>query len=181
VQKASLICRSVCHTGKDLGYLKGKFNIIDVQGNRFTLTRFLSLLPVRVYASDIPLNRIPLNHEPRCFSPSPFLTQLSTTCRDILAKEQMEHKRSVTEARRTRAVPMKVNSRLTSHTVQSLLWGAQLGYTTLTANRTSVRAILKEMVTRTKGVLNDNGNIRSDHTAAIWLVDPRSLAEGLRT
>jgi hypothetical protein len=76
---------------------------------------------------------------------------------------------------------MKANSRLTSHTVQSLLWGAQLGYTTLTANRTSVRVILKEMVTRTNGALNDCGDIRSDHTAAIWLVDPRSLAEGLRT
>ena len=145
--------------------------------NQFKLTRFLSLLPVRVYTSDISLNRIPANHDPRCFPSSSFFTQLSNTCKDVLTKVQIGSERSACGAQ---AVPMKANSRLTSHTVQSLLWGAQLGYTTLTANRTSVRVILKEMVTQTKGTLNDYGNIRSDHTAAIWLVDPRSLAEGLK-
>ena len=79
-------------------------------------------------------------------------------------------------------------------------WGAYLGWTTLTANRTSVKAILREMKTaRVSGRLvgvdlhleqpsgsgdgdsgddNDEGG-GSAGWAAFWVVDPRSLAEGM--
>ena len=85
-------------------------------------------------------------------------------------------------------------------------WGAYLGWTTLTANRTSVKAILREMKTaRLSGRLggvdlhleqprgsgdgrlldgdgdvgDDNGEGGSAGWAAFWVVDPRSLAEGM--
>ena len=103
---------------------------------------------------------------------------------------------------------LKANPRLTAHTVQSMHWGAYLGWTTLTANRTSVKAILREMKTaRVNGRLagvdlhleqprgrggdrlldgdgdegddNDNDEGGSAGWAAFWVVDPRSLAEGM--
>lgn len=58
---------------------------------------------------------------------------------------------------------VQVNSRLTAHTVHSLLWGASRGYTTLTANRNSVKAIFNDLVPVDQSV------------AAIWVVDPKSL------
>ena len=80
---------------------------------------------------------------------------------------------------------MKANARLTAHTVRSLLWGAKLGWTTLTANRTSVRAMLKEMKGRRRyedrASTQGEGEGRSDMRALIHLVDPRSLAEGMRS
>lgn len=103
-----------------------------------------------------------------------------------------------------RATVLKANPRLTAHTVQSMHWGAHLGWTTLTANRTSVKAILREMKTaRVSGRLvgvdlhleqprgsgggrlldgdGDKGDDNDDEggSAAFWVVDPRSLAEGM--
>lgn len=105
-----------------------------------------------------------------------------------------------------RAIVTKANSRLTAHTVQSMHWGAHLGWTTLTANRTSVKAILKEMKhARVSGRLmgidlhleeepsvrildgdsegcSDDGGVGGEggaRWAAFWIVDPRSLAEGM--
>ncbi|KAJ3980450.1 hypothetical protein F5890DRAFT_696042 [Lentinula detonsa] len=120
----------------------------------------------------------------------------------------------------SRATITKASPRLTAHTVQSLAWGAALGWTTLTANRTSVKAIVKEMNARARiimferyvgtsatsdlaGVPVGNSGLsttvsinspdkqllteevevgeRSDPLkAAIWIIDPRSLAEGMR-
>lgn len=139
-----------------------------------------------------------------------------------------------------RATVTKANPRLTAHTVQSLQWGSQLGWTTLTANRTSVKAIVKEINARARvemfedafamngplggavgvddvssassssspgsGVLqtstsaaaqDSDAGVESDMKvggdvgsttrnsapnlkAAIWIIDPRSLAEGMR-
>jgi len=88
-----------------------------------------------------------------------------------------------------RATVTKANPRLTSHTVQSMLWGAIRGWTTLTANRTSVKAILKEMKAVKRGVswdhaIDEGGKDMTDEeqsaVAALWVVDPRSLAEGMR-
>ena len=72
-------------------------------------------------------------------------------------------------------------------------WGAYLSWTTLTANRTSVKAILREMKTaRVSGRLagvdlhleqsRESGGCDSGGSAgwaAFWVVDPRSLAEGM--
>lgn len=85
-----------------------------------------------------------------------------------------------------RATVVKANPRLTIHTVQSMLWGAVNGWTTFTANKASVKAILREMKSRralwdrVHGEAIDH-NIALPTTGALWVVDPRSLAEGMRS
>ena len=92
-----------------------------------------------------------------------------------------------------RATVTKANPKLTAHTVESLLEGARKGWTTLTANKHSVKEILKEVKALSGGyyvagagaheheeaqesVIEDReGNVIE--TAAIWVVDPRSLSE----
>ncbi|KAI0752674.1 hypothetical protein C8Q80DRAFT_1217165 [Daedaleopsis nitida] len=90
-----------------------------------------------------------------------------------------------------RAATMKANPRLTAHTVQSMLWGAARGWTTLTANKSSVKAILRDIRASQGGYgwgqqASAGGGVREDEAAvtekaAIWVVDPRSLAEGMRS
>ncbi|KAJ4485228.1 hypothetical protein J3R30DRAFT_3437968 [Lentinula aciculospora] len=131
-----------------------------------------------------------------------------------------------------RATITKASPRLTAHTIQSLAWGSFLGWTTLTANRTSVKAIVKEINARARVEMfemyvgasatdsallmppisvssrgeRDIGDKAAGETsttiipftsevlagsekviaqpnhskAAIWVIDPRSLAEGMR-
>jgi hypothetical protein len=62
------------------------------------------------------------------------------------------------------------------------LWGAELGWTTLTANKTSIKAILREMklASRLDGIGGiAETEINEDNKAALWIIDPRSLAEGM--
>ncbi|KAI6002063.1 hypothetical protein EDD15DRAFT_2158524, partial [Pisolithus albus] len=78
--------------------------------------------------------------------------------------------------------PSLITSKLTAHTVESMYAGASRGWTTLTANRTSVRMFLREIDKR-EG-LDTSQRCSSSTTATspavIWLVEPRSLAEGMR-
>ena len=86
-----------------------------------------------------------------------------------------------------RATVTKVNPKLTAHTIETLLEGAKRGWTTLTANKHSVKEVLKEVKTLSGGyyvasagedvqvVKDGEGNVVE--TAAIWIIDPRSLAE----
>lgn len=78
--------------------------------------------------------------------------------------------------------PTLIGAKLTAHTVESMYAGASRGWTTLTANRTSVRMFLKEIDKR--GGLDTSQHSSNDTTATspavIWLVEPRSLAEGMR-
>jgi len=94
-----------------------------------------------------------------------------------------------------RATVTKANPKLTAHTVESLLEGARRGWTTLTANKHSVKEILKEVKALSggyyaagagvheyeeaqgneKAIEDGEGNVIE--TAAIWVIDPRSLAE----
>ncbi|KAF8153239.1 hypothetical protein B0H34DRAFT_97427 [Crassisporium funariophilum] len=118
---------------------------------------------------------------------TPFNRSLGRTCTYILSQETISHPRALPDH-----FLNNVNPRLTAHTVQSMQWGAQLGWTTLTANRTSVKAILREMKAaklagRLIGVeLDDVDDIQDEDmetkdaetSAAIWIIDPRSLAEG---
>jgi hypothetical protein len=71
---------------------------------------------------------------------------------------------------------------LTPHTLRSLLAGASRGWTTLTANKSSIRSVLKAMrampgIGQRSLSLNEEGH---NNLAAVWIVDPRSLAEGMR-
>jgi len=94
-----------------------------------------------------------------------------------------------------RATVTKANPKLTAHTVESLLEGARRGWTTLTANKHSVKEILKEVKALSGGYYvagvgaheyeeaQGSGKVIEDgegnvvETAAIWVMDPRSLAE----
>ena len=94
-----------------------------------------------------------------------------------------------------RATVTKANPKLTAHTVESILEGSRRGWTTLTANRNSVKEILKEVKALSGGhyvpgvgahegdEAQGNGRVIKDgegnviETAAIWVINPRSLAE----
>jgi len=159
--------------------------------------KFLALFPINIY----PPAAIPdLTSFPDTDSSQPlsrFSRILAKTCRDILAQETMPHPRALPDELTTdrqspydaveiqRATVTRANPRLTAHTVLSLLWGAELGWTTLTANKASIKAVLREI--KLAGIVGRLDEIPSedpeedDHRAAIWIVDPRSLAEGLST
>ncbi|KAI0089623.1 hypothetical protein BDY19DRAFT_889252 [Irpex rosettiformis] len=165
-------------------------------------TGYISLLPIKLLPRGIPETSL----EPPLRSSSgrllsPFFRSLAKTCRDILAQETISRPRVDNSpvgvsangeddlGEIERATVMKANPRLTVHTVQSMLWGAVYGWTTLTANKTSVKALLRDIKTRRNGALWDRGYETdfADHgdedlpqVAAIWTVDPRSLAEGMR-
>jgi hypothetical protein len=145
---------------------------------------FIPLTPIHIFPSDVPSDEVLRGH-PALISNErrdPFFETLQRTCWDLLQLETPSHPSRLNASR---AITMKANARLTAHTVRSLLWGAKLGWTTLTANRTSVRATLKEVKARRgyeeafeSQCNDDKGNTM---LAAIHLVDPRSLAEGMRT
>ncbi|KAL4267490.1 DUF1308 domain-containing protein [Pleurotus pulmonarius] len=194
---------------------------------------FIPVIPIHVFPAAIPSKSVM-----RTFVASPipkelpsFFNTLSQTCRHILSHETMPHPRALPDhlgmEEIQRAAVTKANPKLTAHTVESLLWGAELGWTTLTANKSSVKAIIREMKAATAaGVLqpedpdpveakgeeiNPGGSATSekdkaaiwvsssediagdreargagkdaqgDDFAALWVVDPRSLAEGMRS
>jgi hypothetical protein len=144
---------------------------------------FLPLPPIRVFSAP----------EPESPSPSAdegFFNALEATCRALVAPhphaspvavqvagEELEQE----EGEIQRASVLRTNSRLTTHTVQSMLCGAARGWTTLTANRTSVRAILREVKTRGYGIEARGRGAGAARHAALWIVDPRSLAESMRS
>ncbi|KAF8884227.1 hypothetical protein CPB84DRAFT_1850760 [Gymnopilus junonius] len=168
------------------------------QDSRFP-KNFIPLLPIRILPAASPDGLASSLAEIPRYPRSNFALSLGRVCADILAQETMPHPRSRSKmspaAEQTddlsqprseiqRASVTKANPRLTAHTVQSMQWGAELGWTTLTANRTSVKAILREVrgakITGRVGGSEERGRDSSlEQFAAIWIVDPRSLAEGM--
>lgn len=161
-------------------------------GSRYPAS-FVHFLPIRIYTEDFhdDLTDHPLSDK----SPHPFFSVLADTCSRLLNKEEIPHPRPPPRGSQIeRAAVMKANPKLTAHTVQSLALGAKLGWTTLTANKASVKVILREIATHHLPDLPTNGpnSIRSVNgnkthggptapRAAIWITDPRSLAEGMRS
>ena len=166
---------------------------------------FIPLIPIRLHASSEP-PLLPPGQNVHTRALPGFFHTLSRTCREILAEESVPHPRSLPDdlvedptffgechgtgsghtGEIQRATVVKANPRLTSHTVQTLLWGAELGWTTLTSNKSGVKAMLREMkAARASGKIGLDspapygGN--ACEKAAIWIVDPRSLAEGMRS
>ena len=153
------------------------------RGSRFPQSYLPSLLPIyvhRPYTSIIP----------RSFS-SLFWGHLIQTCRHILSHDVAPHPRLYRkDGEMERAKVTKVNTKLTVHTVESMIIGACEGMTTLTANKASVKALLREMkgvehgcedttaIDLRPGETSEQNSERS--VAAIWIVEPRSLAEGMR-
>jgi hypothetical protein len=157
---------------------------------------FLPLLPIRVFSAHEPAPPAPSNSPARKeFS---LFNALEATCRTLLAAGGMPHSHPHVlesevagererggegEGEIQRASVVRTNARLTTHTVQSMLCGAARGWTTLTANRASVKVMLREVKTRGYGVdMRGRGADAVDHAAAaLWVIDPRSLAERMRS
>jgi len=154
---------------------------------------FIPLLPIRVHPASTPPKSEQLA--------SRFSAALDATCRSFLSEE---HPHSIAQSTNLQsagnsasvssreALDMEVmkrvpvtrgNPRLTTHTIMSMLWGVSQGMTTLTANRVSVKIILHEM--NKGGVGFDPEDVEAGLNAvgqaAIWTVDPRSLAEKMRS
>jgi len=128
---------------------------------------FLPLLPIRVFPAPEPAS-IETPH-------AGFFSALEATCRALLASGSAPE--AAGDGELQRAAVVRTNGRLTVHTVQSMLCGAVRGWTTLTANRASVKAVLREVRARGYGA-EARGEGRH---AAVWIVDPRSLAQGMRS
>lgn len=186
---------------------------------------FLPLVPIHVFPSPVPPPELePPSLSQDEISLSPFFKLLARTSRDILAQEAIPYPRKFQDSPSPspspipsaakgngipptaedglddveeieRAVVTKANPRLTAHTVQSMLWGAVRGWTTLTANKSSVKAMLRDIraseggygwghePTATRARASDGEGVQDAEVvekAAIWVVDPRSLAEGMR-
>ncbi|KAJ7678429.1 hypothetical protein B0H14DRAFT_972434 [Mycena olivaceomarginata] len=152
-------------------------------GSRYP-TGYIPLLPVRVYPGDRP----PLDSPP---GRAQFFRSMEKTCRDILGQESPAaapqkgpepvlysnngYRRNPDSER---ATVVRANARLTAHTVQSMLWGAQHGWTTLTANKASVKALLREIrAARVAGRLAEDIPSEAEdplEVVAIWILDPRA-------
>ncbi|KAI9454512.1 hypothetical protein HD554DRAFT_2031279, partial [Boletus coccyginus] len=131
-------------------------------------TGFLPLVPVRVYTSILPA----LEDEDR--QGTTFFDALAQTCTGILSQAPTAAKQVLEEI----PPPQTCLHKLTVHTLTSMLAGASRGYTTLTTNKSSVKAMLKEM-RRVRGRYEpEMGDVEK---AALWTLDPRSLSEGMRS
>ena len=161
---------------------------------------YIPLFPIRIFPPAAQLN----DHNISGADPSlpSFFTALSRTCYNILAQDVIPDPRAPSlqssshlpndsdpnvqedDGEIPRATVTKANHRLTAHTVQTMLWGASRGWTVLTANKASVKAILREMKTSGNAVWerdSQDATAEADvQAAALWVVEPRSLAEGMR-
>jgi len=150
------------------------------RGSRYSASYFSCFLPVHVYSEEI-------RQTPRSM-PSLFWGHLIQTCQHILAHDAAPHPRLFRKyGEMERAKVSTANVKLTLHTVESLLVGAWEGMTTLTANKSSVKAMLREMkgvkqgsAEMPVGSLSSVDGCEDGAVAAIWIVEPRSLAEGMR-
>ncbi|KAF8128737.1 hypothetical protein EV363DRAFT_1340462 [Boletus edulis] len=138
---------------------------------------FLPLVPVHVYPSILPA----VEEED---SRTAFFDALARTCTGILSSEAIpvspvSAPSDILALTTTEEIlpPAAQTSlpKLTVHTVTSMLAGASRGYTTLTTNRSSVKAMLKAM--RSVWGCEYEPEMR----AALWMLDPRSLSEGMRS
>ncbi|CAE6474814.1 unnamed protein product [Rhizoctonia solani] len=196
------------------------------EGSRFGEAYIPGLVPLRVYPEHIPtVTRLPgskptISHEI-------FARRLFRTCRILLSPSHAEAQARLkgttvplgyaTELGPPSDMPLapsidtctpspsvlagsRPNTRLTAHTVRSMLWGVSSRVTTLTANRASVRAVLREMKILAgigsnsdevggalehqdskNGVDGKKGELGDDGVAVLWVVEPRSLAEQMRS
>ncbi|KAF9450031.1 hypothetical protein P691DRAFT_505554 [Macrolepiota fuliginosa MF-IS2] len=166
--------------------------------------QFIPLLPIRFFpTSPDPEPTLVVGQGAYSGLRLPKFTKiLKRTCEWILAQEVVPDPRTLNGVSTIgdrgdddnageiqRAAVTKANPRLTAHTIQSMLWGAELGWTTLTGNKSSVKAILREIRSlRVSGGLDEedmdfrmtfrDGDC-NEEIAALWVVDPRSLAEGM--
>jgi len=167
----------------------GKELLDSIQLHKIPFFRRLEQTCVSILSQDVVPHRRAKAHLPAYSSQSTLPTTTNTpnpdnsgtSLRDNLHADEIQ-----------RAAVTKANPKLTAHTVQTLQWGSTLGWTTLTANRSSIKAIVREVRKRIPsrdsagdvgiagvdlhGSANDNP---PDTTMAVWIMSPRSLAEGM--
>ncbi|KAJ6541712.1 hypothetical protein B0H19DRAFT_1174334 [Mycena capillaripes] len=147
---------------------------------------FIPLLPIRLYPAP-PLPPVVGVPEPH----SRFFRSMTKVCQDLLAQEatQATASNGRTHSRHdgepgdgdAQHTTVKINSRLSPHAVKSMMRGAELGWTTLTTTKSSVKALLREIkAARLAGRLvedveEEDSQTAHDAAAAIWIVDPRNL------
>jgi len=160
------------------------------QGSRYP-RNFIPLLPIRLYPAP-PLPPVEGAPEPH----SRFFRSMTKVCQDFLAQDAVQAPASASNGRNhpprneggeptvdgdpQQTAGAKINSRLSPHAVKSMLRGAELGWTTLTTTKSSVKALLREIkAARLAGRLVEDveGDSQTVHdtAAAIWIVDPRNL------
>ncbi|CAE6427209.1 unnamed protein product [Rhizoctonia solani] len=195
------------------------------EGSRFGEAYIPGLVPLQVYSEHIPTVASLSGSKPT-ISHEIFARRLFRTCRILLSPSHAEAQARLkgtavplgyaTELGPPGDTPLapsidtctpspsvlagsRPNTRLTAHTVRSMLWGVSSRVTTLTANRASVRAVLREMKilagigsnieepgeVRENDINGANGNeeveVGDDGVAVLWVVEPRSLAEQMRS
>ncbi|KAI9449896.1 hypothetical protein BJY52DRAFT_1155509 [Lactarius psammicola] len=140
---------------------------------------FLPLLPIRVFSSPSPAS---IETRP---PHAGFFSALEQTCRALLASGTVTAPppEAARDGELQRAAFVRANGgQLTVHTVQSILCGAVRGWTTLTANKARVKAILREM--RARGYdaeVQRSWDVGEKKHAALWIVDPRNLVQRMRS
>ncbi|KAH7911502.1 hypothetical protein BJ138DRAFT_1085530 [Hygrophoropsis aurantiaca] len=147
---------------------------------------FLPLLPIRLFSLVETASGLSQDSS-QSMNPQSFFESLASACRNILSHERSDRPDFRSEATSPDnvhgdippATVTNINSKLTVHTVRSMLRGATTGWTTLTANRSSVKALLQEVKATHRN--HDVDREVQRESAAIWIVDPRSLAEGMRS
>ncbi|KIK99562.1 hypothetical protein PAXRUDRAFT_131812 [Paxillus rubicundulus Ve08.2h10] len=176
--------------------------------------RFLPLVPIHVFPSTLPSPDEDARHVLGRMPRNPIFEALFSTCTRILSlgitlvhattpisQIQSLPFLSLAEKELEGTPPAARPSlpKLTTHTVSSMLAGSSRGYTTLTTNRSSVKAVMKEMrrvygrggydygLWGKDGAVDEgmecstNGGRSMAEKAVLWIVDPRSLSEGMRS
>ncbi|KAJ7492019.1 hypothetical protein FB451DRAFT_1122639 [Mycena latifolia] len=147
---------------------------------------FIPLLPVRLYPTP-PLPPVDGAPEPH----PQFFRSMTKVCHDLLAQDTVPQPPTSNGRNHPRndgapptdvdgqPTPAKPNSRLSPHAVKSMMRGSELGWTTLTTTKSSVKALLREIkAARLAGRLvedTEDAQTAHDGAAALWIVDPRNL------
>ncbi|KAF7290136.1 hypothetical protein MKEN_01501700 [Mycena kentingensis (nom. inval.)] len=117
---------------------------------------FLAIFPIRMYPAPVP-------EAP----PGRFFRALTSVCQRLLAQSVEEEVAS--------------SARLSPHAIKSMLRGSELGWTTLTTTKSSVKALLREVKYATldgrlaEFDLHAVRDEEQDRQAALWIVDARNL------
>jgi hypothetical protein len=142
------------------------------EGSRITQDQRPNLLRIRIFPTELP--------PPSAAPARTFHQQLAATCRSILTRPSRQEVRAEEPGSKLPA-PTRFAARLSAHTVQSLLWGAEKEMVTLTSNKTSVRLLLREMRGYTLPSVDDQEGVAKEAIPmALWIMEPRSLSQGMR-
>ncbi|KAF7302792.1 hypothetical protein MKEN_01240700 [Mycena kentingensis (nom. inval.)] len=120
---------------------------------------FLAIFPIRMYPAPVP--EVP---------PGRFFRALTSVCQRLLVEEEEVSAKAASSS-----------SRLSPHAIKSMLRGSELGWTTLTTTKSSVKALLREVKYATldgrlaEFDLHAVGDEEQDRKAALWIVDARNL------